>query len=87
MLRLLEVAAELQPNSVRIYSCYTCRDICSATIWMEALRRTGGPIWRSRRDSNASDIFVWGDLIVVAHSPAAAHQCLDILDELGLLCQ
>ena len=22
---------------------------CSATIWMEALRRTGRPIWRSRR--------------------------------------
>jgi hypothetical protein len=22
---------------------------CSATIWMEALRRTGWPIWRSRR--------------------------------------
>ena len=23
--------------------------VCSATIWMEALRRTGWPIWRSRR--------------------------------------
>lgn len=23
--------------------------LCSATIWMEALRRTGRPIWRSRR--------------------------------------
>ncbi len=23
--------------------------VCSATIWMEALRRTGRPIWRSRR--------------------------------------
>ena len=25
------------------------KEACSATIWMEALRRTGWPVWRSRR--------------------------------------
>ena len=31
------------------YSVLRNPPACSATIWMEALRRTGRPIWRSRR--------------------------------------
>ena len=51
--RLTHVSAQgkkqFDTNTAKFCQDMALKRNCSATIWMEALRRTGRPIWRSRR--------------------------------------